>query len=72
VKRPVIGAVSVVQLHPVLPQLISDEPVVDEGGAPELRQNQPRHEQQLHPVPQRDPAEDDKGGSTQLVAAPFP
>ena len=40
----------------VLPELVPDELLVDEGGALELRQHQPRHEQQLHGVPDGYPA----------------
>lgn len=57
--RHVVGGVAVVvtvQPHPVLPQLLPDEPVVDEGRAPEVRQDQPRRQQQLRLVPQRYPA----------------
>ena len=60
VRLVVVGAgamaVAIAQPHPVLPQLLPDELVVDEGGAPELRQHQPRHQQQLRLVPQRYPA----------------
>ena len=60
VRLVVVGAgamaVAIVQPHPVLPQLLPDELVVDEGGASELRQHQPRHQQQLRLVPQRYPA----------------
>jgi hypothetical protein len=52
----VVVVLVLVQLHPVLPDLLPDELLVDEGGAPELRQHQPRHEQQLHLVPYRYPA----------------
>ena len=51
-------AVAIVQPHPVPQQLLPDELVVDEGGAPELRQHQPRHQQQLRLVPQRYPAKE--------------
>lgn len=37
-------AVVIVQHHPVLPDLLPDELLVDEGCAPELWQHQPRHE----------------------------
>jgi len=62
----VIGGVAVavamviVQPHPVLPQLLPDELVVDEGGAPELRQDQPRHQEQFRLIPQRYPAKEGK------------
>ncbi|CAD6224737.1 unnamed protein product [Miscanthus lutarioriparius] len=49
-------AVVILQPHPVLSQLLPDELVVDEGRAPELRQDQPRHQQQFRLVPQRYPA----------------
>lgn len=40
----------------VLAQLLPDEPLVDEGGPPELGQHQPRHQGQLHRVPYRNPS----------------
>ena len=39
----------------VLPELLPDEPVVDEGRSPEVGQRQPRQEQQLQLVPDRYP-----------------
>jgi hypothetical protein len=39
----------------VLPELLPDELVVDEGRAPEVGEHQPRDEQQLQLVPNRDP-----------------
>ena len=39
----------------VLPELVPDEPVVDEGRSPEVGQRQPRQEQQLQLVPDRYP-----------------
>jgi hypothetical protein len=45
----------------VLAELLPDELLVDEGGALELRQHQPRHEQQLHRVPDGDPVQDRLG-----------
>ena len=62
--RHVVGGVAVavadviVQPHPVLPQLLPDELVVDEGRAPELRQDQPRHQQRFRLVPQRYPVKE--------------
>jgi hypothetical protein len=40
-----------------LAELLPDELLVDEGGALELREHQPRHEQQLHRVPDGDPVQ---------------
>ena len=39
----------------VLPELLPDELIVDEGRAPEVGEHQPRDEQQLQLVPNRDP-----------------
>lgn len=39
----------------VLPELLPHELVVDERGAPEVGEHQPRDEQQLQLVPNRDP-----------------
>lgn len=39
----------------VLPELLAHELVVDEGGAPEVGEHEPRDEQQLELVPDGDP-----------------
>ena len=49
------GAAAGVGGEPVLPELVPDEPVVDEGRSPEVGQRQPRQEQQLQLVPDRYP-----------------
>uniref|UniRef100_A0A0A9HLC6 Uncharacterized protein n=1 Tax=Arundo donax TaxID=35708 RepID=A0A0A9HLC6_ARUDO len=49
----------------VLPELLPDELLVDEGSALELREHQPRHEQQLHWVPDRYPVQDRLGDHLQ-------
>jgi len=42
----------------VLPELLPHELVVDERGAPEVGERQPRDEQQLQLVPNRDPVDE--------------
>lgn len=42
----------------VLPKLLAHELVVDEGGAPEAGEHEPRDEQQLQLVPNGDPGTD--------------
>ena len=49
----------------VLAELLPDELVVDEGGALEVRERQPRHEHELHRVPYGYPVEDRLGDHLQ-------
>lgn len=45
----------------VLPELLPHELVIDERGAPEVGEHQPRDEQKLQLVPNRDPEENPIG-----------
>lgn len=55
----------------VLPELLAHELVVDEGGAPEVGEHEPRDEQQLELVPDGDPERNEQStfGTNRTVKA---